>query len=159
MHFQSKEVHYLCFTKNQVPFFQRCSLGFSRRFKFYRQPGSDLTRDRKLPADFCSMVGRYEAAPGQKTVFIGDRGYCSYNNMAHVLEKGQYFLSRTKDIHSKGLVKGFAFPDEECFDIMVEVTLVRSHSKKFPEITGDKLFVDKKNCLPVTRFSKKEAPS
>lgn len=36
---------------------------------------------------FCSMVDRYEAVPGQKTVFIGDRGYCSYNNMAHVLEK------------------------------------------------------------------------
>ncbi len=36
---------------------------------------------------FCLMADRYEAVPGQKTVFTGDRGYCSYNNMAHVLEK------------------------------------------------------------------------
>lgn len=64
-----------------------------------------------------------------KNVFIGDRGYCSYNNMAHVLEKGQYFLFRTKDIHSKGLVGNFDFPEEDSFDIRVNVTLVRSHKK------------------------------
>jgi hypothetical protein len=50
--------------------------------------------------------------------------------MAHVLEKDQYFLFRTKDIHSKGLVGNFNFPQEESFDIQVNVTLVRSHKKK-----------------------------
>ena len=50
--------------------------------------------------------------------------------MAHVVEQGQYFLFRTKDIHSKGLVGNFDFPDKESFDIDVRVTLVRSHSKK-----------------------------
>lgn len=101
---------------------------------------------------FCSMVNRYEAALGQKTVFIGDRGYSSYNNMAHVLEKGQYFLFRTKDIHSKGLVQGFTFPNEECFDITVDVTLVRSHSKKLPEITGYKRFVDKATSFDFIEY-------
>ena len=43
---------------------------------------------------------------------------------------GQYFLFRTKDIHSKGLVGNFNFPDAESFDIDVSVILVRSHSKK-----------------------------
>lgn len=101
---------------------------------------------------FCSMVDRYEAALGQKTVFIGDRGYCSYNNMAHVLEKGQYFLFRTKDIHSKGLVHGFDFPNEACFDITVEVTLVRSHSKKLPQITGYKRFVDRATSFDFIEY-------
>ena len=41
-----------------------------------------------------------------------------------------YFLFRTKDIHSKGLVGNFNFPQEESFDIQVNVTLVRSHKKK-----------------------------
>ena len=50
--------------------------------------------------------------------------------MAHVVEQGQYFLFRTRDIHSKGLVGNFNFPDEESFDIEVSVILVRSHSKK-----------------------------
>lgn len=101
---------------------------------------------------FCVMVDRYIIISGQKIVFIGDRGYCSYNNMAHVLEKGQYFLFRTKDIHSKGLVQGFDFPDEECFDITVSVTLVHSHSKKLPEITGYKRFVDKATSFDFIEY-------
>ena len=79
---------------------------------------------------FCDMVDRHDIIDGTKNVYIGDRGYCSYNNMAHVINQGQYFLFRAKDIHSKGLVGNFNFPDEESFDIRVKVTLVRSHSKK-----------------------------
>ena len=81
---------------------------------------------------FCDMVDRHDTLPDTTDVFIGDRGYCSYNNMAHVLEKGQYFLFRAKDIHSKGLVGSFVFPDDDSFDISVNVTLVRSHKKKIP---------------------------
>lgn len=81
---------------------------------------------------FCVMVDRCDAPPDVKVVFIGDRGYCSYNNMAHVLSKGQYFLFRTKDIHSKGLVGNFDFPDTDSFDITVNVTLVRSQKKSIP---------------------------
>lgn len=79
---------------------------------------------------FCDMVDRHDVLDGRKNVYTGDRGYCSYNNMAHVAEQGQYFLFRTKDIHSKGLVGNFNFPDEESFDIDINVILVRSHSKK-----------------------------
>ena len=59
---------------------------------------------------FCELVDRRPVLPNTKDVFIGDRGYCSYNNMAHVTEKRQYFLFRTKDINSKGLVQGFSLP-------------------------------------------------
>ena len=88
---------------------------------------------------FCDMVDQHDYLPDTKTIFIGDRGYCSYNNMAHVINKAQYFLFRTKDIHSKGLISGFDFPEEEAFDIQVKVTLVRSHSKKLVRVrkTGD----------------------
>ena len=92
---------------------------------------------------FCDMVDRYEDPHGRKTVFIADRGYCSYNNMAHVIRKGQFFLFRTKDIHKKGLVGNFQFPDEGSFDITVHVTIVRSHSKKIPVREGTyRRFVD-----------------
>ena len=79
---------------------------------------------------FCDIVDRHGTLPGRKNVYIGDRGYCSYNNMAHVVEQGQYFLFRTKDILSKGLVGNFEFPETESFDIDVAVTLTRSHSRK-----------------------------
>lgn len=92
---------------------------------------------------FCDMVDRHELQPNVKTVFIGDRGYCSYNNMAHVMEKKQYFLFRTKDIHSKGLVGNFDLPDTDSFDIQVNVTLVRSHKKSIPvKENSYKRFVD-----------------
>jgi len=79
---------------------------------------------------FCEIVDRHDILEGRKNVYIGDRGYCSYNNMAHVVNQNQFFLFRTKDIHSKGLVGKFNFPDEESFDIDVKVTLTRSHSRK-----------------------------
>lgn len=92
---------------------------------------------------FCNLVDRHVLIPATKDVFIGDRGYCSYNNMAHVVEKNQYFLFRTKDIHSKGLVGKFVFPDTDSFDIPVNVTLVRSHKKSIPIKEGFyKRFVD-----------------
>lgn len=92
---------------------------------------------------FCDMVDRYRDPLGRKTVFIGDRGYCSYNNMAHVAEQGHFFLFRTKDIYKKGLVGNFEFPDEDSFDITVHVTIVRSHSRKIPVREGSyRRFVD-----------------
>lgn len=78
---------------------------------------------------FCSLVGSHTSLPGVSDIFIGDRGYCSYNNMAHVIEKKQYFLFRTKDIHGKGLAGNFDYPDSDSFDVTVHVTLTRSHKK------------------------------
>lgn len=79
---------------------------------------------------FCTMVDRQTILPDSKNIYIGDRGYCSYNNMAHVIKSGQYFIFRTKDILSKGLVANFVFPKDDSFDITVDVTLSRSHSSK-----------------------------
>lgn len=44
---------------------------------------------------FCDMVDRHHVLPGTKDVFIGDRGYCSYNNMAHVLDVSSGLLNST----------------------------------------------------------------
>ena len=91
---------------------------------------------------FCTIVDRHPVTPGSKNIYIGDRGYCSYNNMAHVIENKQYFLFRTKDVNKKGLVGKFNFPDEDTFDVFVNVSLVRSHSAKI--ICGDayRRFID-----------------
>lgn len=93
---------------------------------------------------FCQMVDRHIPSSDIKTVFIGDRRYCSYNNMAHVIEKEQYFVFRSKDITSKGILSNFAFPDSDTFDITVNVTLTRSQRKSI-KIKSDfyRRFVDK----------------
>ena len=85
---------------------------------------------------FCDMFDRLDTSTGTRDIFIGGRGYCSYNNIAHVMEKGQCFLFRTKDIHSKGFIGNFDFPDTDSFDITVDVTLVRSHKKSVPVKEG-----------------------
>lgn len=105
---------------------------------------------------FCEIVDRHEILPDTKNVFIGDRGYCSYNNMAHVIENKQYFLFRTKDIYSKGLVGGFEFPTDDSFDITVKVTLVRSHSKKLDPAEGYKRFVDKATSFDFVTYGSED---
>lgn len=105
---------------------------------------------------FCEIVDRHPASDGTKNVYIGDRGYCSYNNMAHVLEHQQYFLFRTKDIHSKGLVGGFDFPDQETFDVDVDVTLVRSHSSKIKVESSYRRFVDKATSFDFIEYGSKD---
>ena len=85
---------------------------------------------------FCTMVDRLPLIPGTRDIYIGDRGYCSYNNMAHVIEKGQFFLFRSKDVLSKGILKNLGLPTEGTFDLAVTITLARRQSKKVPVPPG-----------------------
>ncbi len=102
---------------------------------------------------FCDMVDRHDLTDGIRDVFIGGRGYCSYNNMAHVIEKGQHFLFRTKDIHSKGLIGNFALPDTGSFDTLASVTLVRSHKKSIPVREGScRRFVDSNTSFDYIKY-------
>lgn len=53
-------------------------------------------------------------------LLIADRGYESYNLMAHCQEKGWKFLFRIKDVaSSNGIAKGLASPDADEFDYPV----------------------------------------
>lgn len=86
---------------------------------------------------FCEMVDRYEGP--KKTIFIVDRGYESYNNLAHVIEKGAFFLFRCKDIKSNGILYGLKhkLPEDDEFDTTVSIILTRKGTKEVrdhPEI-------------------------
>lgn len=43
--------------------------------------------------------------------------------MVHVIEKKQYFLFRTKDIHGRDLAGSFDYPGPDFYDVTVNVTL------------------------------------
>lgn len=58
------------------------------------------TKDEFLA--FCQLVDRHIPHPDQRTIFIGDRGYCSYNNMAHVIEKNSILFFVQKTLQAKG---------------------------------------------------------
>lgn len=71
------------------------------------------------------------------TIYIADRGYESYNNFAHVQEKGQFFLIRIKDVLSNnGIARGFNFPDCEEFDLSFDLNLTRTENIPKNETLG-----------------------
>lgn len=86
---------------------------------------------------FCDMVDRYIGE--EKAIFIVDRGYESYNNLAHVMEKNAFFVFRCKDINSSGILSGFKqkLPDTEEFDTTLSLILTRKWTNEVlnhPEI-------------------------
>ena len=86
-------------------------------------------RKRNEYSAFCQMVDA--AGPGgvSASVCIGDRGYASCNNYAHVIENGQYFLIRCTDVKTKRL-PGRSLEGVKELDMHVERILTRSRSKK-----------------------------
>ena len=102
---------------------------------------------------FRTIVDRHPL-PKDKTpiVFLADRGFCSYNNMAHVMERGQFFLFRAKDVESKGLLHHIELPDSDCFDIPVKLVLVRRNSKKMILPEGCRRFVGKDQTFDYIEY-------
>ena len=78
---------------------------------------------------------------------IADRGYESYNNLAHIQEKGWFFLIRIKDGNS-GIKNGFNLPAEDCFDVSIGLNLTR---KQTSEVKG--LLKDRNHYKYISRSS------
>jgi len=89
-----------------------------------------VIQPRKLfnePHAACEMVDR-KAISG-KCLYCADRGYHSFNLMAHIMEKKDFFLIREKDIYAKNSPFKDPVPAEGIeFDI--EHTFIITRSKK-----------------------------
>ena len=82
----------------------------------------------------CTMTDR---SPIPAALVIADRGYEAYNDMAHIQEKGWFFLIRIKD--GNGSIKGnLILPDSPSFDMDVELHLTRKQSNKTKCLFEDK---------------------
>ncbi len=83
-------------------------------------------------AAFCSMVDRSLI---DRAIVIADRGYGSYNNLAHAAEKGWKFLIRVKDHSSKtSILRSFELPDAEEFDMSVKLSITRRKNREIKEL-------------------------
>lgn len=84
---------------------------------------------------FCEMVDRYSGK--KKSIFIADRGYSSYNVVAHVILKDQYFLIRLDSVMAKNV-----FPDKKdlcdksSFDVVDTIHIGRKRNKKMYELSN-----------------------
>ena len=72
-----------------------------------------------------------------KALVIADRGYESFNSMAHIQEKGWFFLIRVKD-GTNGIKNGLDLPKTECFDINISLNLTRKKTNAVKELFKDK---------------------
>lgn len=80
-------------------------------------------------AAFTAMVDRYHSS--HPAVFIADRGFEAYNNLAHVQEAGQRFLIRVRDITSHGSIsQRFHLPEIDEFDISFNVGLTKKKTNE-----------------------------
>ena len=75
---------------------------------------------------FCSMVDKI-GKNGPPIIYFGDRGYTSYNNFAHVIENGHFFLIRSNDRMLQGIL-GRPVDDLREMDSHVDLILTKSPS-------------------------------
>lgn len=61
-------------------------------------------------------------------IVIADRGYESYNNLAHIERKGYNYLIRIKDMGSNGILSGIQVPPTPEFDVSVQRMLTRKQT-------------------------------
>lgn len=74
------------------------------------------------------MVDRY--CGSEKTIFMADRGYESYNTFAHIKEKGMNYLIRVKDGTIGGITRSLELPSTDEFDYTFNMTLINRISAK-----------------------------
>lgn len=85
-------------------------------------------RDANERSVLCQMVDR-SSIPN--ALMIADRGYESYNVMAHIQQKGWKFLIRIQDAaNSRGIAAGLNLPDSDQFDMFVDMTLTTKQTNE-----------------------------
>lgn len=71
-----------------------------------------------------------------KVIVIMDRGYEAYNSMAHIQEKGWFYLIRVKDFgqHKTGILHGLDLPDTAEFDEYIDLNLTRKQTNEMKKL-------------------------
>lgn len=71
---------------------------------------------------------------------MADRGYESYNVLAHIQQKQWKFLIRIKDFgtHNSGILHGFDLPNEDEFDVDMDINLTRKQTNEVKELLKDR---------------------
>lgn len=89
------------------------------------------SRDSNENKAFTTMIDRNTSTV--PTIYIADRGYESYNNIAHIQECNQYFLIRVKDLNRQGIVSGLSLPETDEFDTSFTFYLTRKQTNAIKE--------------------------
>ena len=100
---------------------------FDLRNKLYLDAQVQKERRKNEGAALRAMVDRSPLSG--PVLLLADRNYESYNNMAHLEEKGWKYLIRVKD-GKKGIASGLLLPERPEFDLPIQLSLSRKQDKK-----------------------------
>lgn len=81
-----------------------------------------------------AAISMLNASSVFNAILIADRGYESYNLMAHAKEKGWKFLIRIKDASKNGIASRLTLPNTPEFDEYIELNITRKNSKRIKEL-------------------------
>ena len=126
---------YLPGSRTQVPY--NC-LHINALYDLHRHLYRDAIIQDGAHVNECSALQQLvDRSDIPTALVIADRGYESYNNLAHIQEKGWYFLIRIKD-GNHGMKNGFDLPYEGCFDINIVLNITRKQSNEVKELLKDR---------------------
>ncbi len=87
--------------------------------------------------EHCALQKMIDRSSIPKALIIADRGYESYNNIAHIQEKGWNYLIRIKD--GKAGIKGtLELPANDEFDVNISLKLTRKQTNEIKVLLKDK---------------------
>ena len=105
-------------------------------YDLLRHTYTDVVIQKKRTANertaFIEMIEkhRYDDIP---IIFTADRGYESYNVMAHIIESGHKFLIRVRDIDKRGIAANLGLPDRY-FDEDITLKLTRRQTYEISQM-------------------------
>ena len=97
-----------------------------------------VVQDRMHFAEHEALNQMVDSSDIEHALVIADRGYESYNVMAHLQEKGWKYLLRVKDITGNGIVSRLELPQNPCFDIDIDLQITRKVSNKTKQLFLDR---------------------
>jgi len=90
-----------------------------------------IVQPRRLCNEGRALATMVDRSPIQGKIMVtADRGYESYNNVAHLERKGWNYVIRVKDVDSNGILSGLRLPADEEFDMDVHLTLTKKQTKE-----------------------------
>lgn len=79
----------------------------------------------------------------ENVILVADRGYESYNVIAHICEKGWKYIIRVKDTNSYGIFSGLKLPKDFEFDEKIQLILTKKQTNVVKSNPGVYKFLHK----------------
>lgn len=96
-----------------------------------------VVQKRRYWDEVGALVDMVDRSDLNKVLLLADRGYESYNALAHIQEKGWHFLIRIRD-SSTGITSGLTLPDEDEYDISFHLNLTRRQTNCIKKLLEDR---------------------